>query len=140
MSLARITSGVFAGSVRSSACAAGTTRNAPPVPVAVAWQPEPAQVLIEVVPFSWICSWARKIGLMHFWKYANDRCWPVTVPGLATVAGLSNGFDDAAAAKASAGVNALLRSGRPRRRAWGVHGEHPPFVNSLPAIQLAIVV
>src|SRR5437016_1457914 len=95
MSLVRITSGVFATLVRSTAAAVGTTRNAPPVPVSDAWQPDPAQVLVEVVPLSWICNWARKIGLMHFWKYANDSFWPVTVPGsLTTVVGLSSGFDE----------------------------------------------
>src|SRR5882757_7078559 len=93
MSLARIRSGVVAGSVTSSACAPGTMRNAPPVPVVVSWQPEPAQVLVEPPPLG-IGNCAIRIGLMHFWKYANDRRWPVAPGGFATVVGLSSGFDE----------------------------------------------
>ena len=48
------TSGVFAGSVRSTAAASDTTRKAPPVPLVLSWQPEPAQVLMVDVP--WIGS------------------------------------------------------------------------------------
>src|SRR5438552_18194826 len=91
MSVARITSGVFAGSSTSSRVALGTTRNAPPVPVALSWQPEPAQVLVAVEPG--IVSCAMKIGLMHFWKYANDSFCPVAPGGFCTVEGLSSGFE-----------------------------------------------
>src|SRR5882672_2697090 len=92
MSLARITSGVFAGSSTSSGCALGTTRNAPPVPVALSWQPEPAQVLVALDPG--IVSCATKIGLMHFWKYANDKRWPDAPGGFCTAVGLSSGFEE----------------------------------------------
>src|SRR5690349_3864985 len=91
MSLVRITSGEFTGSRTSSGCAPGTTRNAPPVPVAVSWQPEPAQVLVDVDPG--IVSCAMKIGLMQRWKYANDRRWPDAPGGFCTGDGLSSGFE-----------------------------------------------
>ena len=68
MSLVRTMSGVLAGLVRSTFCALCTTRKAPPVPVVLSWQPEEAQVLVETTPPWLICSCARKIGLMHFWK------------------------------------------------------------------------
>ena len=75
MSVARITSGVLAGSRDVDRCgAAATMRKAPPVPVTVSWQPAPAQVLVVDATLA-IGSCARKIGLMHFWKYANERCW-----------------------------------------------------------------
>src|SRR5487761_2071892 len=116
MSLARITSGVLAGFVRSSGCAPGTTRKAPPVPVALAWQPEPAQVLVEVAPPCWIVNGALRIGLMQRWKYANDRRWPDAPAGVLTAAGLANGFDDEPpqpASTASAATAALAAT--PRR-------------------------
>src|SRR6185503_15577287 len=91
MSVVRITSGVFAGSSTSIGCALGTTRNAPPVPVAVSWQPEPAQVLVAVDPG--IVSCAMKIGLMQRWKYANDSRCPVAPGGFWIGEGLSSGFE-----------------------------------------------
>ena len=68
MSVARITSGVFAGFERSTGGALPNRRNAPPVPVALSWQPAAAQVFVEMAPPWLICNCARKIGWMHFWK------------------------------------------------------------------------
>ena len=68
MSVARITSGVFAGSVMSTVAAVGTTRKAPPAPLVSSWQPEPAQVLIELTLPWWIGSSSRKIGKTQRWK------------------------------------------------------------------------
>src|SRR5687767_3282226 len=93
MSVVRIASGVLAGFVKSTGCAVGTTRKAPPVPLALSWQPEPAQVLVESTPFWLITSGVRKIGLMQRWKYANDSFWPDTPGGLLTSGGLSSGLE-----------------------------------------------
>ena len=46
----------------STVAAFCTTRKAPPVPLVLSWQPEPAQVLIELTLPWWIGSSARKIG------------------------------------------------------------------------------
>ncbi len=62
MSVARIMSGVFAGSVTSTTAALEMTRKEPPVPLMLSWQPEPAQVLIELTLPWWIGSCAWKTG------------------------------------------------------------------------------
>src|SRR5260221_13475517 len=93
MSLVRITSGVLAGSAMSTAAAVGTTRNAPPGPFTDSWQPEPAQVLVDTTPPMLICSCARKIGLMHFWKKTKESFCPPTPVALATFAGLPRGLE-----------------------------------------------
>ena len=59
----------------------------------MSWQPEPAQVLVEITLLTLICNCARKIGLMHFWKYAYDSFCPVAPGGFCTGAGLSSGFE-----------------------------------------------
>src|SRR3954463_4008691 len=91
MSLTRMTAGVFAGLLRSIVWAVGTMRRAPPVPVASAWQPEPAQLLVPLPPIAASC--VTKIGLMQRWKYAYESRWPTTTCGFVIDAGLPSGLE-----------------------------------------------
>src|SRR5215468_7151293 len=68
MSEARITSGVFAAFDKSTGCAVGMIRNAPPAPVALLWQAEAEHVFVTVTPFNVIGSCFRKTGFTQRWK------------------------------------------------------------------------
>src|SRR5262252_1276555 len=93
MSLARMMSGVLAGLLRSIGCALGMTRNAPPVPLALSWQPDAAQVLTAVCPLAKrIGSCRLKIGNTQYWKYAKASRCVVCRGGFCKEVGLSNGL------------------------------------------------
>src|SRR5471030_1994688 len=115
MSVVRITSGVLAGSVRSTVWAATITRKAPPVPVLLSWQPAPEQVFVEETPFWTMGNCSRKIGKMHFWKYGNASVAPPVTPGFVTLPGLLSGSPPPPQLASSATPATALESA-PRRR------------------------
>ena len=112
MLLARMTSAVFAGSARSSVGAAGHD----PKSTAGARHSRDSRHrrMCWWSRFPGFGSWARKIGLMHFWKYAKDRCWfRGAASGLLTTGGLPSGFvEPPQAARVPSNVieSAVLRS------------------------------
>src|SRR3954465_4571167 len=97
MSVARMAvavSGEVAAAARSAsltAAAPTTTRNAPPVPVPLSWQPAPEHVFVEDTPFCTMGRGLRKIGKMHFSKYGNAGVAPPVCTGFDTLPGLLRG-------------------------------------------------